>query len=176
MIPPSFQACESSSMFYINFIEVHLPTEKENMLNRNITPKIVDATEFNLHLKPYNHFTLDNGIAVYALHAPEQEVAFVEWVFFAGNAYEQQNMVASSVNYLIKNGTKNKTAFAINESFEFFGAYLNRNCYNETATVKLHSLSRHLPQLFPLVSELFTESVFPEEEISIYKQNQKQSL
>ena len=146
------------------------------MLNRNIAPKIIDATEFNLHLKPYNHFTLDNGIPVYALHAPEQEVAFVEWVFFAGNAYEQQNMVASSVNYLIKNGTRNKNAFVINESFEFFGAYLNRNCYNETATVKLHSLSRHLPQLFPLVSELFTESVFPEEELSIYKQNQKQSL
>jgi zinc protease len=146
------------------------------MLNRHIQPKIVDATEFNLHLKPYEYFTLDNGIPVYALRAPEQEVASLEWVFFAGNAYEENNMTAASVNYLLKNGTKNKTAFEINEFFEFYGAYLNRNCYNETASVKLHCLSKHLPQLLPVVNELFTESIFPDEELSIYKQNQKQSL
>lgn len=146
------------------------------MLNRRVQPKIVDATDFNLHLKPYEYFTLDNGIPVYAIRAPEQEVAFVEWVFFAGNAYEENNMTASATNYLLKNGTKTKTAFAINEFFEFYGAYLNRNCHNETASVKLHCLSKHLPQLFPVITELFTESIYPEEELAIYKQNQKQSL
>ena len=147
-----------------------------NMLNRRVQPAIVDATDFNLHLKPYEYFTLDNGIPVYALRAPEQEVAFVEWVFFAGNAYEQSNMTAASVNYLLKNGTRSKSAFNINEHFEFYGAYLNRSCYNESASIKLHCLSRHLPELFPVVNELLTESIFPEEELAIYKQNQKQSL
>ena len=146
------------------------------MLNRSVPPVIVDATDFNLHLKPYTYFTLDNGVPVYAIHAPEQEVAMIEWVFFAGNCYEQKNIVATSANYLIKNGTRNRTAFAINEHFEFYGAYLNRHCYNETASVTLHSLSRHLPELLPVVTELLTESIFPEEELSIYKQNQKQSL
>lgn len=146
------------------------------MLNRKEQPGIVDATDFNLHLKPLEHFTLDNGISVYALRAPEQEVAYAEWVFYAGNAYEQNNMTAACVNYLLKNGTKNKTAFQINEHFEFYGAYLNRSCYNETASVKLHSLSKHLPELLPVVNELFTESIFPEQELAIYKQNQKQSL
>ena len=45
------------------------------MLNRSVQPKIVDAVDFNLHLKPYTFFTLDNGVPVYAIHAPEQEVA-----------------------------------------------------------------------------------------------------
>ncbi len=146
------------------------------MLNRKEQPGIVDATDFNLHLKALEHFTLDNGLSVYALRAPEQEVAYVEWVFYAGNAYEQNNMTAACVNYMLKNGTKNKTAFEINEHFEFYGAYLNRSCYNETASVKLHSLSKHLPELLPVVNELFTESIFPEQELAIYKQNQKQSL
>ncbi|MFT4152518.1 M16 family metallopeptidase [Parafilimonas sp.] len=146
------------------------------MLNRRVQPDIIDAADFNLHLKPLECFTLDNGIQVYALRAPEQEVAFAEWVFYAGNAYEQENMTAACVNYLLKNGTKNKTAFEINEHFEFYGAYLNRNCYNETASIKLHSLSKHLPELLPLVNELFTESVFPEQELAIYQQNQKQGL
>jgi predicted Zn-dependent peptidase len=146
------------------------------MLNRSIQPEIVDATDFNLHLKPYTYFTLDNGVPVYAINAPEQEVALIEWVFYAGNCYEEKNMVAASANYLIRNGTRSKNAFAINEYFEFYGSFLNRHCYNETASVTLHSLSRHLPELLPVVTELLTESVFPEEELAIYKQNQKQSL
>lgn len=146
------------------------------MLNRSVQPKIVDPVEFSLHLKPYEHFKLDNGISVYALRAPEQEVAQVEWVFFAGNAYEKENMTAAATNYLLKNGTKNKTAFAINEAFEFYGAYLNRGSYNETSGIRLNSLSKYLPELLPLVGELLTESIFPEDELAIYKQNQKQSL
>jgi predicted Zn-dependent peptidase len=146
------------------------------MLNRNLQPEIVDPVKFNLHLKPYEYFTLDNGIPVYALRAPEQEVAFVEWVFFAGNAYEDKNMTSAATNYLLKNGTKNRTALAINEFFEFYGAYLNRSSQHETAVVRLHSLSKYLPQLLPVVTELFTESIFPENELAVYKQNQKQSL
>src|SRR3954464_10068544 len=138
------------------------------MLNRRAQPKIVDATEFNVHLKPYEYFTLDNNIPVYALRAPEQEVALVEWVFYAGNGYEEQNITAASVNYLLKNGTKNKSALEINEHFEFYGAYLSRNCFNETSVVKLHCLSKHLPELLPVVNELLTQSIFPDEELAIY--------
>ncbi len=39
------------------------------MLNRTIAPPIKDAIDFNLQLKPYNKFTLDNGIEVYAIDA-----------------------------------------------------------------------------------------------------------
>ena len=146
------------------------------MLNRSVPPNIVDATDFNLHLKPYRYFNLENNVPVYTIHAPEQEVIMVEWVFYAGNCYEEKNILAASANYLLKNGTRNKTAFAINEHFEFYGAYLNRHCYNETASITLHSLSRHLPELLPVVAELLTDSIFPEDELSIYRQNQKQSL
>lgn len=146
------------------------------MLNRKIQPEIVDAVDFNLHLKPYKHFTLDNNVPVYAIHAPEQEVLFIEWLFFAGNCYEEKNMIAAASNYLLKNGTRNKTAYAINEHFEFYGAYLNRHSHHETASLTLHSLSRYLPELLPVVAELITDSIYPEEELAIYKQNQKQSL
>jgi len=77
---------------------------------------------------------------------------------------------------MLKNGTTHKTAFAINEHFELYGSYLNRNCYNETATITLHTLNKHLQQVLPVVAELLMESVFPEEELAIYQQNQKQRL
>jgi zinc protease len=144
--------------------------------NRKKAPEIVDAVNMQLRLKPYEHFVLDNGIPVYTIDAGAQEVLMLEWVFYAGNWYEEKNIVAATTNFLLKNGTRQKKAFAINEHFEFHGAYLNRSCYNETATITLHCLTRHLPELLPVVAELITESIFSEEELAIYKQNQKQRL
>ncbi len=146
------------------------------MINRKSAPDIIDAVNMKLQLKPYDHFTLDNGVPVYSIDAGAQEVMLVEWVFYAGNWYEEENIVAATTNFMLKNGTKQKNAFAINEHFEFYGAYLNRSCYNETAIISLHCLSKHLPELLPVVAEIITESIFPEEELAIYKQNQKQRL
>lgn len=146
------------------------------MLNRSVEPAIHEAVDLDIQLKPYTNFTLDNGVQVYAVDAGAEEVVMVEWVFYAGNWYEEKNIVAGTVNHLLKNGTKTKSAFAINEHFEFYGAYLNRSCFNETATLTLHSLGKHLPHLLPVMAELLTESIMPEKELAIYKQNQKQRL
>lgn len=145
-------------------------------MNRSESPKIVDAVNFNLQLKKIQQFTLDNNLPVYAINAGAEELVMIEFVFYAGNWYEEKNIVAATTNFMLKNGTTNKKAFAINEHFEFYGAYLNRNCYNETATLTLHTLSKHLPNLLPVVAEILTECTFPEEELLIYKQNQKQRL
>ena len=83
------------------------------MLQRNIPPEITDAVDFNLQLKPCEIFTLDNGVKVYSINAGAQEVTMIELVFFAGNWYEDKNIVAATTNFLLKNGTGKKTAFAI---------------------------------------------------------------
>jgi zinc protease len=146
------------------------------MLDRTIAPEIKDPVDFDLHLKPYEKFALDNGVPVYSINAGSQEVTMIEIVFYAGNSYEDQNIVAGTANHLLKNGTSKRTAFEINDHFEYYGAYLNRNCYNETANITLHCLNKHLENVLPVVEELITDAVFPEEELAIYKQNQIQRL
>jgi zinc protease len=146
------------------------------MLNRTIAPPIKDAVEFNLQLKPCGYFTLDNGVPVYTVDAGTQEVLQMEMVFYAGNWFEQQKMVAGTTNYLLKNGTATKTAFEINEEFEYYGAYCKRACLNETAVIHLSSLNKHLDKLLPVIKDMITNSVFSEEELNIYKQNTKQRL
>lgn len=148
-------------------------TEK---LNRKQAPPIKDAVDLTLRLKPYEKYTLRNGVDVYAINAGAEDVVMLDCVFYAGNWYEHKNLVAASTNFLLKNGTSKRSAFQINEHFEYYGSYLNRNCYNETSTLTLHSLTRHLPELLPVVKELLTDAVFPQEEIDVYKQNMKQRL
>ncbi len=146
------------------------------MLNRKQAPEIVDAVNFDLHLKTAEQYKLDNGVSVYSINAGAEDVLSLEWVFFAGNSYEKRNLIAATTNFLLRNGTTLKTAFQINEHFEYYGSYLNRACYNETANITLHCLTRHLKELLPVVRELITDSTLPEEELDIYKQNMKQRL
>ncbi len=150
--------------------------EKTGVLDRKKSPHIVDAVDFQLSLKPCQRFTLDNGVEVYAVDAGAEEVLSMEWVFFAGNSQEEQNLVAATTNFLLRNGTHTKTAFQINEHFEYYGSYLNRSCYNETSTITLHSLTKHIHELLPVVRELITDSVMPQDELAIYQQNMKQRL
>lgn len=146
------------------------------MLNRTIAPTIKNAVDFNLHLKPYEKFTLDNGVEVYTINAGEEAVMQLELVFAAGNCFENKNIVAAATNHLLKNGTASKTAFEFNEHFEFYGSFLNRSCSNEVASVSLHTLSKNLNVLLPEIAEMLTNATFPEEELSIFKQNSKQKL
>ncbi|HWR33683.1 MAG TPA: hypothetical protein VN451_09160, partial [Chitinophagaceae bacterium] len=75
------------------------------MPDRKQPPEIVDAVNFNLALKPYQKIILKNGVGVYAVDAGAEEVMSVEWVFNAGNCFEEQNLVAATANFLLRNGT-----------------------------------------------------------------------
>lgn len=145
-------------------------------LNRTQAPSIVDAVDFELTLPGIERYTLRNGVAVYSFIDGAEEVMSVEWVFWSGNSYEMANLEAATTNFLLRNGTSSRTAFQINEFFEYHGAYLNRSCFNETATISLHGLSKHLEILLPVVRELIVDSVMPADELSIYVQNMKQRL
>lgn len=146
------------------------------MPDRKQAPVIVDAVDFDLRLKLADKIVLNNGVEVYAVNAGAEEVMSVEWVFYAGNWFEDKNLVAATSNFLLRNGTSNKTAFQLNEHFEYYGAYLNRACYNETATITLHCLNKHIQELLPVVRELITDSVMPQEELDTYRQNMTQRL
>lgn len=146
------------------------------MLDRSAAPVIHNAVEFDVKLPGCNRATLANGVPVIAVDAGVEDVLQIEWVFGAGNCFEQANMVAAATNHLLKNGTLSRSAYEINEQTDFYGAYLNRNCFNETSLVSLHTLSKHLDKLLPVVTDIFSNAIFPQEEIDIFVQNSRQRL
>lgn len=146
------------------------------MINRTNAPDIVDAVHLHVELPLYQKYTLRNGIELYTINMGTQDTLMINWIFFAGNWYEEKNLVAAATNHLLKNGTNKRSAFDINEHFEFYGAYLKRHCYNETAEIVLHGLTKHVSELLPVVAELVSEATFPEEELIIFKKNMQQRL
>jgi zinc protease len=150
--------------------------KKSNKLNRTIAPPVKDAKEFELVLPPYTKYTLSNGLEVFAIDLGKVDAMMVSWIFDAGNSYETGNGVAAAANSLLKNGTSARKAFDISEHFDYYGAYLSKACHHENAELTLHCLSQHFPELAPVVAELLTDSVYPEDELAIFKKNSQQRL
>ncbi len=143
---------------------------------RKKAPVIKEPVEFDIKLPPCEKITLSNGIEVYSVNLGTEEVVMVNWVFSAGNWFEEKKAVASATNYLLKNGTSQKSAFQLNEHFEYYGSYLTRACHSETAEIVLHCLNKHIETVLPVVAEMITDSIFAEEELATYCQNTQQRL
>lgn len=139
-------------------------------------PAIHDAIDFDYNLPPIRQQQLQNGLPIYWLNAGVQDVAEVNWVFPAGLWYEPKASIANATAGMLKNGTTKRTAAQINEALEFYGASLSVNAGNDFATVTLHTLTKHLADLLPVIYEVLTEAIFPEQELEIYKRNTIQRL
>ena len=146
------------------------------MLNRKSAPEITDAVKFQLSLPPHQKLSLQNGVDVYLVDMGTVDTLMMNVIFYAGNCFETQNLVAPATNFMLKSGTRKKTAYEINDFFEYYGAYLNRSAGHETAELNLHCMKKNFAELLPVVSELIADSVFPEEELEIYKKNMQQRL
>jgi zinc protease len=146
------------------------------MLNRKTAPEITDAVKFQLSLPPNQKISLRNGVDVYLVDMGTVDTLMMNVIFYAGNCFESENLVAAATNFMLKNGTRSKTAYEINDYFEYYGAYLNRQAGHETAEITLHCMKKHFSELLPVVSELIADSIFPEEELAIYKKNMQQRL
>ncbi len=145
-------------------------------LDRKTPPAIHDAIEFDYILPPVHTQPLSNGLPLHWLKAGVQDVAEIDWIFPAGLWYEQKPAVAHATAGLLKNGTSKRSAHEIHEALEFYGASLKTSANNDFATVTLYTLTKHLPELLPVVYEIITDAIFPEEEVAIHKQNAIQRL
>ena len=146
------------------------------MLNRKTAPAITDAVKFHLALPSHKKVSLRNGVDVFLVNMGTLDTLMLNVVFYAGNCFESRNGIAAATNFLLKNGTRNKTAYEINEYFEYYGAFLSRHAGHETAELTLHCLNKHTDALLPVLAELIQDSVLPEEELKIYKKNMQQRL
>src|SRR5215217_5367464 len=146
------------------------------MLDRKVVPAIHDAIEFSYKLPPINNTKLANDIPFYWLNAGVQDVVEIDWVFPAGLWQETKPGVAHATAGLLKNGTSRRTAHQLHEAIEYYGASLKVGAGNDMATVTLYALTKDLPQLLPIVAEVLTDSIFPEEEVALHKKNAIQRL
>ena len=145
------------------------------MLDRSIAPAAYPVEKV-LFPTP-NQFTLSNGIEVWVVSAGEQEVFKFELSTKAGAIHSPLAGLAGMTASLMKRGTSAHSAQAINQDFDFFGAFWDIQASLDHGTFTVYGLNKHFESLMPLVAEILQDAIFPadevEKEIEIERQKTK---
>ena len=144
------------------------------MTDRSVAPPVHRVQQ--LFLPPPKVLRLSNGVPVYVTNMGTQDVTKIQLVFRAGRPFERKKLIARATAGLLKEGTRSFDSAAIAEQVDFYGATLGTSCGLDVASVTLYSLNRHLHHLWPLLSEVLLEPVFPQRELDTYIENNKRRL
>ena len=143
-------------------------------LDRATAPAFGEINEVNiLRAEPHK---LDNGIPLYSIRGGVQPVVRLDILFPAGKWYQPKPLVAFATNSLLDDGTSKHNSSQIADAIDFYGAYFQKKSDVDFAEVTLYAQVKHLAKILPLVYEKLTDSVFPEHELSVFKQNNKEKL
>ncbi|MFZ4400813.1 MAG: M16 family metallopeptidase [Bacteroidales bacterium] len=147
-------------------------------LNRSFTPEILtinpDSFGIDSLIPIQDKFT--NGIPYFQINKGTQDVVKIEFLFNAGSCYQDIPFSAFSTIQLLTEGTTNYTAEKIADTLDFFGAYIEKEITRDFASITIYCLNIYLDKILPVVEEIIKSPVFPENELSIFKEKQKSQL
>ncbi|MGV3704478.1 MAG: M16 family metallopeptidase [Arcticibacter sp.] len=144
------------------------------MINRTIAPEFRSIEEISL-LQP-THRLLDNGIKLYVVDAGEQELVRLEFIFNNVNWDVSRPLQAYATNALIIEGTSSLSSYQISESIDSYGAFIQPEYSFDYSSLTLYTLSKHLDNVLPVIREVLTDAIFPQEELDTLIRTQKQKL
>lgn len=144
------------------------------IIDRTIAPefRVINS----VHLPDPQTYTLDNGTALHVINIGDQPVIRLECIFEAGNWYEKEIGASFFAIKMLSEGTLSKTSAEISEAFDRIGAFTEMTHTADRIGIVVYALSRFLPDVLPLVSELIHDAVFPEKEFQDLKNINIQNL
>lgn len=144
------------------------------MPNRKKMPRIREVK--NLVVPPPDIWHLSNGIPVYETNLGTQDILKLELVFFAGRPYERKKLASRCAAALMREGTRQRTSAELAETIDYYGGTLSMPISMDMAGVQLHTLTKHFDKLLPLVTEMLSGPMFPQDELDSFIVRNKQRL
>ncbi|WP_316829756.1 pitrilysin family protein [Pedobacter aquatilis] len=144
------------------------------MLNRTQAPDFKQVS--NIKFIQPERKSLDNDVPVFTVYSGEQDLVRIEFIFENVNWNPDKPLQAIAVSAMLNNGTGKLSSKEIAENIDFYGAFFQTEYGQDQSTVTLYSLNKHLASVLPIVKDVLSDSQFPQKELDIYIQNQKQKL
>lgn len=137
------------------------------MLDRTSEPSIEEIA--SPKIPKAAQLTLDGGYPLHLIHQGTQPVLVLEIELPVGRWNEPSPGLTYFVAKMITEGTGKKTAEEIAETFDFYGSHLDITPTLDAVQVRLYTLKKYFPVLVNLLSELLSESTFPDREFETLK-------
>ncbi|MDX9882889.1 MAG: pitrilysin family protein [Prolixibacteraceae bacterium] len=144
------------------------------MINRKIAP-VVEPIRHIDYLKAEKE-RLENGLPIYYIDAPGQEVVKIDFIFEAGAWQQDEKLVASFTSYMLQEGTKKYNSAAIAGLFDYYGAYIQAAADQDFATVSIISLNKYLPEILEVTEEILKRPSFPQHELDVLLEKHRQKF
>jgi zinc protease len=146
------------------------------MIDRTKPPETPPLPAY--HLPPVYETKLPNGLSVVLLEDNRFPLVTVRLAFTAGSRFDPKELrgLAEATGSLLTDGTKRRTSRQIAEEATSIGGAINGQISPDTLTIAASALAEHATELLELVADVTRNATFPEDEVSLYKQNRKQRL
>jgi zinc protease len=146
----------------------------ETVISRNIQPPVKDIGKINVAQAKLT--LLDNGIPVYSISAGFQELVKIELLFSNKSFDLKHPLLNSATNRLLSEGTSKYTSQQLADHIDYYGAFYETDENSDYTSVILYTLNKHLAATLPYIADLIYDPVFPQKELQVYIQNNKQRL
>ncbi|MEO5907170.1 MAG: pitrilysin family protein [Saprospiraceae bacterium] len=144
-------------------------------MSSSINPPEIQAIT-QLNLPEYEVSRLPNGIPMYVLRGGSEPVMKVEVVFRAGGWHETKSGVAEFMAGLMSEGTQKLTSAQLAEYIESRGATIQTRGGVDTVRVRLYTLTRYLPELMDVITDVINSPAFDAGELKVYAENKVERL
>ncbi|MFC2152158.1 M16 family metallopeptidase [Bacteroidota bacterium] len=143
-------------------------------LNRVIQPNFKNIEHIDIPAPQES--VLENGIKTYIINAGTQDVLKIDVVFQAGNWHQKKSIIASTVNEMLVEGSKNLTSQQIAEKLDYYGAFIHAQPTKDFSNITLYTLRKYLPETIQILDEVIKYPTFNENELSTFLGKKKQKF
>ncbi len=119
---------------------------------------------------------LSNGVPIFFINAGTQDLVKIDFIFDAGSWLQDKNLIASTCNVMLLEGTNNSSSQQIAEKLDFYGAFIQNDSNKHNASVTLFVLNKYLAEVLDILSDILRNSIFPEKDLRILLQNKYQEF
>ena len=116
---------------------------------------------------------MPNGVSLHHLQGEDKGVVRLDILFKGGYSVQSKPLQALFANRMLREGSKNYTAAEISRKLDYYGAWIDMYSSQECNHIIVYVLARHFANLLPVVEDFVKNPLFPEENLSVVRNNNK---
>lgn len=117
---------------------------------------------------------MKNGMMLNILNVGDEDVVRVDILIGAGSWHQTQPLQAMFANRMLREGTDSMNTAQIAERLDFYGAYLELSSTVNYGFITLYSLNKYFEQTWAVVTDILLHPTFPEKELAVVSEVNKQ--
>jgi len=144
------------------------------MLDRTTAPEARGISKVNF-AKAKSIF-LSNGLPVHIIDAGQHDIIRLEITLKSGKWYEKSNGLAYFTSQMLLEGTSKMSSKELADIFEYNGAHVSIDSGIDYNIITVYVISSKLVKIIGIIKDCVLNSIFPEEELIVIKDIQRQQL